>query len=354
MTGVLRAAMQSDPKDARAPYYLGLLLYDRQPEEAVRMWQKTVELEPGFALAWRNLAVAYSRQADGVPRAIEALEKAVSLHGNDALYLFELDRLYEFARAPVDKRLALFDNHRATAERRDDAMSRYVALLVLSRRYDEAIAILEKRHFHLWEGGARFHVQDAWTDAHLLRGHQKMAANDYEGAWKDYLAAIEFPENLEVARGVRGPRVAQAFYYAGVAAEAAGRKADAEKAWRQAAGALHGGEREPRPSVDTAPAMLYYQARALEKLGQSGRAQQLYQELLVAAGQAMEGVRANEFFAKFGEGRPPWMRQASAHLAAGLAQLGLGRREQARTELKQALELNPYLLEARLQLEQLQ
>jgi len=354
MTGVLRAAMQSDPKDARAPYYLGLLLYDRQPEVAVRMWQKTVELEPGFALAWRNLAVAYSRQADGVPRAIGALEKAVSLHGNDALYLFELDRLYEFARAPVDKRLALFDNHRATAERRDDAMSRYVALLVLSGRYDEAIAILEKRHFHLWEGGARFHVQDPWTDAHLLRGHQKMTAKDYEGAWKDYLAAVEFPENLEVARGVRSPRAAEAFYYAGIAAEAAGRKADAENAWKQAAAALPGGEREPRPSVDTAPAMLYYQARALEKLGQSGRAQQLYQELLAAAGKAMEGVRASEFFAKFGEGRPPWMRQASAHLAAGLAQLGLGRREQARAELKQALELNPYLLEARLQLEQLQ
>lgn len=353
MMHVLRAAMQADPKDARAPYYLGLLLYDRQPGEAVRLWERTVELDPGFALAWRNLAVAYSRQADGVARAIEALEKAIALKGDDALYLFELDRLYEFSRAPVEKRLALFDKHRSTADKRDDAMSRVVTLLTLAGRHEEAIRILEKRHFHLWEGGARFNVQDAWTDAHLLRGHQRMAAKDYEGAWKDYTAAVEFPENLEVTRGYRGSRLPEAYYWAGLAAEAAGRKAEAEKLWKQSAGALLGTDEEPHPSVDTGAALLYYQARSLEKLGQSARAQELYKALLAAAEKALEGRSESGFFAKFGEGRPPWMREANARLAAGLAHLGLGRREQARAELKRALELNPYLLEARLRLNEL-
>lgn len=353
MIHVLRAATQADPKDARAPYYLGLLLYDRQPGEAVRLWQQTVQLDPGFALAYRNLAVAYSRQADGVARAIEALEKAISLKSDDALYLFELDRLYEFSRAPVEKRLALFDRHRPAAEKRDDAMSRLVTLLTLAGRHDDAIGIMEKRHFHLWEGGARFNVQDAWTDAHLLRGHQRMTAKNHEGAAKDYLAAVEFPENLEVTRGYRGSRLPEAYYYAGLAAEAAGRRAEAEKLWKQSAGALLGTDEEPHPSVDAGASLLYYQARSLEKLGQSARAQQLYKALLAAAEKALEGRRESEFFAKFGEGRPPWMRQANAHLAAGLAQLGLGRREQARAELKRALELNPYLLEAGLRLNEL-
>lgn len=353
MIGVLRSAMQENPKDARAPYYLGLLLYDRQPEEAVRLWQQTVKLDPSFALAHRNLAVAYSRQPDGVPRAIEALEKAISLNSGDALYLFELDRLYEFARAPLEKRLALFEKHRATAERRDDAMSRMVTLLTLTGRHEEAIAIMEKRHFHLWEGGARFNVQDAWTDAHLLRGHQRMAAKDYEGARKDYLASVEFPENLEVTRGYRGSRLPEAYYYAGLAAEAGGRKAEAEKLWKESAGALLGTDEEPHPSVDAGAALLYYQARSLEKLGQSARAQQLYKVLLAEAEKALAGQRESAFFAKFGEGRPPWMRQANAHLASGLAHLGLGRREQARAEFQKALELNPYLLEARLKLDEL-
>ncbi len=353
MIHVLGAAMQADPKDARAPCYLGLLLYDRQPEEAVRLWQQVVKLDPGFALAYRNLAVAYSRQADGAGRAIEALERAVSLNSGDALYLFELDRLYEFSRTPVEKRLALFDKHRSTAEKRDDAMSRFVTLLTLAGRYDEAISVMEKRHFHLWEGGARFNAQDAWTDAHLLRGHQRMEAKDHEGAWKDCLAAVEFPENLEVTRGYRGSRLPEAYYYAGLAAEAAGRRDEAEKLWKQSAGALPGADEEPHPSVDAGASMLYYQARSLEKLGQSARVRQLYQALLAAAEKALEGRRESEFFAKFGEGRPPWMREANAHLAAGLAHLGLGRREQARAELRKALDLNPYLLEARLRLKEL-
>lgn len=353
MIRVLRAAIEAQPQDARAPYYLGLLLYDRQPGEAARLWQRTVELDPGFAIAWRNLAVAWSRLEEGVPRAIEALEKALALKQDDALYLFELDRLYEFARAPLEKRLALFERHRKTAEQRDDAMSRLVTLLTLAGRHDEAIRIMEKRHFHLWEGGARFNVQDVWTDAHLLRGHGRMAAKDYEGAWKDYLAAVEFPENLEVTRGYRGSRLPEAYYWAGLAAEAAGRRDEAVRLWKEAAGALLGTDEEPHPGVDAGAALLFYQAQSLEKLGRSGRARQLYEALLAAAKKALGGGRESAFFAKFGEGRPPWMRQANAHLAAGLAQLGLGRREEARRELGKALELNPYLLEARLRLDEI-
>lgn len=353
MMDVFRAAMAADPGDPMPPYYLGLLLYDRQPEEAARLWEKTVERNPGFAIAWRNLAVAYSRQNEGVPRAIAALEKAVSLHSGDALYLFELDRLYEFSRAPVEKRLALFENNRATAEKRDDAMSRLVTLLVLAGRHDEAIAIMQKRHFHLWEGGARFNLQDAWTDALLERGRRKMAAKDFEGAVRDFLAAVEYPENLEVTRGYRGSRLPEAYYHAGLAWEAMGRRAEAEKAWRESAGALLGTDEEPHPSVDAGAVLLYYQARSLEKLGQRERAQQLCRALLETAEKALAGRRESDFFAKFGEGRPPWARQAAAHLAAGLAHLGLGSRDAARAELQKALELNPYLLEARLRLQEL-
>lgn len=353
MAEVFRAAMRANPGDPLPPYYLGLLLYDRQPDEAARQWEKTVELNPSFAIAWRNLAVAYSRQPEGAPKATAALEKAISLKNDDALYLFELDRLYEFSRVPLEKRLALFEKYRATAEKRDDAMSRLVSLLVLAGREEEAIAIMQKRHFHLWEGGARFNLQDAWTDALLARGHRRLAARDLAGALKDYLASVDYPETLEVTRGYRGSRLPEAYYYAGLAWEAMGRHEEAAKAWRESAGALLGTDEEPHPSVDTGAVLLYYQARSLEKLGQPARAQQLYSALLEAAQKGIEARRESAFFAKFGEGRPPWVREAAAHLAAGLAQLGLGRRDAARAELARALELDPYLLEARRQMDAL-
>lgn len=346
----LRSAMQVNPSDSRAPYYLGLLLFDRQPEEAVRLWEKTVELDPSMAIAWRNLSVAYARQDNGVPKAVAALEKAVALNGADALYLFELDRLYEFSQAPIEKRLALFQTRMATAEKRDDAMSRVVTLLNLSGRYDDSIAIMEKRHFHLWEGGARFNVQDAWTDAHLLRGHRKLAAKDHAGALKDYLASIEYPENLEVTRAYRGSRAPEAFYFAGLALGSLGRTDDARKAWRDSAAELIGTEDNPHPAVESGAVLLYYQALSLAKLGESARAQTLFRSLIESAKAALQRAEGREFFAKFGERQSPRVRAANAHYVAALGHSGLGQSDVAKAEFAKAVDLNPYLLAARARL----
>jgi tetratricopeptide (TPR) repeat protein len=342
----LKAAIAANPQDAHAPYYLGLLLYDRQPEEAMKLWTRALAVDPQLAIAQRNLAVAYARQDDGVPKAVSALEKAISLNGNDALYLFELDRLYEFAQTPVEKRLALFEGHMATAAKRDDAMSRVVTLEILGGKYDQAIEIMRTRHFHLWEGGARFNVQDSWTDALLLRGHKKMAAKDYAGALADYTASIQYPENIEVTRAYRGSRAPEAFYYAGLAQEALGKKAEAQKLWRDSAAELIGSEDNPRVSVDSA-ALLFYQAMSLSKLGETARAAKVFALLRTTAERALQGRTATEFFAKFGEQRSPRMRAAQAHYVSGLAELGMGQSAKAKAAFQKALELNTYLLDAR-------
>ena len=43
---VLRAAMKTNPRDARASYYLGNVLYDWQPEEATKMWEASAAIDP--------------------------------------------------------------------------------------------------------------------------------------------------------------------------------------------------------------------------------------------------------------------------------------------------------------------
>ena len=43
---VLRRAMAADPLDARAPYYLGDLLFDSQPEEGLKLWEQSVARGP--------------------------------------------------------------------------------------------------------------------------------------------------------------------------------------------------------------------------------------------------------------------------------------------------------------------
>ncbi|QOY91092.1 DUF5107 domain-containing protein [Paludibaculum fermentans] len=347
----LYAAINANPQDPRPRYYLGNLLFDRQPAEAVAQWKKTVELDPSMAIAWRNLSVAYAREANGVPQAISGLEKAISLNGSDSLYLFELDRLYEFSQSPVAKRLQMLESHRQTVEKRDDTTSRLVTLQVLAGKYDDAVAVMRQRHFHLWEGGARFNVQDTWTDALVLRGHQKMKAKNYAGALEDYQNAIKYPENIEVTRAYRGGRAPETLYNAGAALAALGKPAEAQKAWRESAAELMGNDENPRPTVDGGAALVYYQALSLQKLGETARAKVLFQSLVDAANRAMQRTPGNEFFAKFGEQRSPRLRSAQAHYVAGLGHLGLGDKVKAKAEFQKAVELNGYLLEARARLE---
>ena len=64
---VLEAAMQANPGDARAPYYLGNLLYDRQPEVAIKEWEKSAAIDSSFSLVYRNLAQGYEQVAERYP-----------------------------------------------------------------------------------------------------------------------------------------------------------------------------------------------------------------------------------------------------------------------------------------------
>ncbi len=71
----LRAAIARNPADSRAHYYLGDLLYDLQPTEAVRVWERSRELDDTFWLAHRNLGFAYARLDPDRRRAIASLQE---------------------------------------------------------------------------------------------------------------------------------------------------------------------------------------------------------------------------------------------------------------------------------------
>ncbi|MBA3972725.1 MAG: hypothetical protein C0504_00750 [Candidatus Solibacter sp.] len=343
----LKAAMELNPADPRPPYLMGLYLYDRQPAEAVKLWQEALKRDPNMALAHRNLAVAWSADEKTVPQATAALEKALSIEPADALWYYELDRLYEWAQAPVEKRLAVIDKNKEHVRKRDDASAREVQLRLLAGQDDIAIEIMKSRHFHIWEGGARFSVTDAWTDANIHQGHRKMAAKDYAGALASYNAAIEYPENLETTRSYRGSRAPEVHYWEGKALAAMGRKDDAAKAYRESAAALIGAEDNPRATVDSGAVLLYFRGMSLVELGEKARARQVFEALVKAGQDAMTRTPRRDFFAKFGEAQSRQLRQAMGFYVTGLGQLGLGQTAAAKASLAKAVELNRYLTEAK-------
>jgi tetratricopeptide (TPR) repeat protein len=325
---VLGWARTVNPRDARAPYYLGNFLFDLQPEAAFAAWESSVALDGGFSVAHRNLAQALARVKNDVAGAAAELEKAVAGAPGDPKLYFELDRLYEAAGAAPEKRLALLEKNQATVAKRDDTLTREIQLLVQLGRYDRAIELLGSRHFHVWEGGGE--IYGIFVEARLLRGRRLLKAGKAEPALADFEAALTYPSNLDVAAPSSGGGSAKVLYFIGLAREALNDANGAKAAYEKALSFRHGWS---EPS--------FYRGLAARKLGREDEAAAAFEGLLGFARERLKAAPAMDFFEKFGEKESALRLQAQAHFLAGLGHFGLGKKAEAEAEFRKALELNP-------------
>ncbi|MHC4228634.1 MAG: tetratricopeptide repeat protein [Planctomycetota bacterium] len=339
---VLNAAIEHDSSDALAHYYLGNLLYDLQPEEAIRLWERSRRLDDSFATVHRNLGWGYYRSEQNVSKAIASYEKAVACDSRDARLYAELDRLYETGNASLARRLTLFEDNHKTAAKRNDSFLREIMLLVLAGRYDEAIGFLANNHFHVREGGGGIH--DVYVDAHLLRGLQYLKDGKLDEALKDFHAASEYPENLSVGRPGNDRRAPQVAYWIGTAYKRLGNAAKANEFYKRAAN---------QKGMESWPEARFHQALSFAGLGRNNAADKIYDELIETGKQKLADDGRVDVFAKFGEGQTPAARKASAHYALGLGYLGKGQRDKAKAEFEKAVELNVSHVWARAQLSEL-
>jgi tetratricopeptide (TPR) repeat protein len=222
MVDVLRSAMKANPRDARAPYYLGNLLFDWQPEEAAKLWELSARIDPSLPIVHRNLAIAFAYKQHSTDKAIHELETAVSLTPKYARHFAELDDLYRAAGTDPNKRLALFEQNQDVIAARDDSLAHEIALLVSVGKYDEAIQRLTAREFSVWEG-ANLDVAGNWTDAHIFRGRERLSAGKANEALADFQAALQIPSNLP-SEGVEvSKRKPEVEYWIGEAYRALGK-----------------------------------------------------------------------------------------------------------------------------------
>ena len=141
-------------KDARAPYYLGCLYYDkRQYDLAVDYWERSAKLDPSFPTVWRNLALARFNKQNQKDEAVEYMELAFHLDETDARMLMELDQLYKRMQRPHQERLDFLRKYPDLIAQRDDLVLEEITLLNQLGRYEEAMQKLDAHQFHPWEGG---------------------------------------------------------------------------------------------------------------------------------------------------------------------------------------------------------
>jgi tetratricopeptide (TPR) repeat protein len=359
---VLRSAMKANPRDARAPYYLGNLLFDWQPADAISLWETSAALDPSFAIVHRNLGVAWSNQKSGnsLDKAIAQMEQAISLEHKYPLHFAELDKLYEAVGGAPEKRLALLENNQSMVAQRDDSLSREIALLVALGKFDEAIGLLSGKEFSVWEGGndldiaESLSVADDWADAHMLRGQQRLQAGQSQEAIADFKLAVEIPANLPSENRI--DREPEADYRIGKAYQALGDVEQAKQYWQKSVAVVI---EPPAPGqedsgIGARTIQTCYQALSLRDLGQKDQASARFQELIESANRVIQqGPTQFDLSASLTDLLLQRSRLATAHYLAGLSYLGLADKEKATQELSLALQARPGLSAARFTLAQL-
>jgi tetratricopeptide (TPR) repeat protein len=335
---VLETALKYKPDDSRAFYYLGNILYDKQPEKAIGFWEQAVKYEPGLAIAHRNLGWGYfQHQGDGL-KAIAAYEKAMALKKDEPVYYEELDALYEMSNAPVDRRLKMFEGNNETVSKRDDAFARQLTVLTLAGKPDEAVKYLTGRKFSYREGDSR--VREVIIDAHLMLGKKYFADKNYSKALEEFLLA-QVPEE-EAGESRTGNRNIQVDYFIGLSYEALGNRSKAKSFFTLSTG------RDSR-SISY---IKYYQALSFSKLGKKKEATGIFNSL-ISEGDRLLGQSSSkdiDFFAKFGEQEAENARMSNAYLIKGLGYKGLGNTDASTENLRKAVELSAGNLYANMEL----
>ncbi len=340
---ILETAICANPADARAPYYLGNLLYDRRRHaEAISLWERSAQLAPGFSIVWRNLGLAYFNIRHQPAKARAAYERAFKANPNDARLLFERDQLGKRVGIKPRRRLHELQKRLDLVRLRDDLSLELCTLYNQTGQPAKALELLRARNFQPWEGGEGGPLGQ-WVRSNLALGRAALAKGDARAARIHFEAALTAPPNLGEARHLLANQ-SDIHYWLGCALAALGEESSARQHWLAAA-TFQGDFREM--SVRAFSELTYYSARAWEKLGQQKKAKKLFRELLAYALKLGKTRARSDYFAT---SLPTMLifdddlqarQETTARLLEAQAQLGLGRRAIALALLKSILKRDP-------------
>ena len=340
---VLESAIAADPRDARAPFFLGHLLYDRRRHrEAIARWENAVRLEPANAVAWRCLGIGRFNILRQPARARAAYERAVAAAPEDARLLYERDQLWKRLGVPPARRLRALQNRSGLVARRDDLTVEFCALLNQTGHPQLALELLAARRFQPWEGGEGLALGQH-VSSQIQLGRAALANGRVGDALRSFEQASECPENLGESRHLLANQ-SEVLFHLGEARAAAGDPDGARSAWTEAA-TSRGDFQEM--SVRAFSESTYFTALAWKRLGQATRATRLLRELLAYASNLEKQVAKIDYFATslptllLFEEDPQARQTITARVLQAQAWQGLGLGPRARAAWRDVLRLDP-------------
>jgi tetratricopeptide (TPR) repeat protein len=339
---ILESAMRANPRDSRAPYYLGNLFYDRNRHaEAIRLWERSAKTDPRFSIVWRNLGIGYFNIGQSA-KARVAYERAFRAGPTDARLLYERDQLWKRLGVAPEKRLRELERHPALTSKRDDLAIELCALYNQTGQPERAHGLITNRRFQPWEGGEGLALAQH-VRTHLVFGRQALEGGDFAQARADFETALTSPDNLGEAKHPLANQ-SDIHFWLGIAYAAEGNKTAANMQWRTAA--TFCGDFQ-QMSVRAFSEMTYFSALAWGRLGQKSRMRKLLNRLLVYA-QSLQRTRAKIDY--FATSQPTMLlfnddiqyrQETSARFLQAQAHLGLGHKARAKKLFQSVLRRDP-------------
>ena len=328
---ILRSAMAMNTQDAMAPYYLGNMLYERLPEQAIALWEKSVQIDGSFYIAHRNLGLAYRDIKKDYDKALASMNKAVAAtSAGDPRLLVEFDALNELLKVSPEEKYNLLEKNRASAETRSEALMRLINRAIEFGKADEALELLESGKIFEVEGSRD--IQNAYLNIYTLKALELLNKSQASQALAEIQKALDYPIGL-----YGRSRYAQLYYLSGLANKSAGNSAKAKEFFNKTmeVNTESGEDREYE----------YYKGLALIELNKKDDATSTFQKMLSTD----EGSASGQFDRR----SSLESRQVLRHFITGLAHKGLGDKQKAEAEFSAALKINPSHLWTRIHLDEL-
>ncbi len=254
---VLKEAVK-DEQDAVARNLLASVLYDKGHFAcAAKLWQEARKLDPTSAVYARNLAVAYFSHLKRKDEAMALMEEAMKLDpANDQL---KLEYLYAATKnaTPGEERLAMIAKYPLTGKPLDDYVLEHTKAYVVAGRYDEALNVMLSHEFVPAEGG-EMAITSLYFTIMMYKGRKALAEGKAEEALKIFEDALNLPENLHSGLWSEAD-MSPLFFYQAQALEAMGQKEEAMKRYSKC---LH-------RVILSKPELPFYYASALRKVNRA-------------------------------------------------------------------------------------
>jgi len=206
----------------------------------------------------------------------------------------ELNQLYKKLGIGPEIRQKLLEENMETTVKRDDLFCEYIAIKNISGRHEEALELINGRHFHPWEGGEG-KVSYQYICALTEIAKKKILSKQYKDALELLERATVYPENLGEGKLIIA-KENDTYYLMGVAYEGLGEYEKARKSFEKASI----GDDEPAGMMyynDQPPEMIFYQGLAFKKLGKDEEARRCFDKLINYAEKHMNDEVRIDYFA---------------------------------------------------------